>query len=406
MPASIIIGAISAARADAHEREREPCRSCVENYLADIREDYLPAPRSERSALLDEAVRFTGYARGTVIRKLNSEPAPAGPPKSRPGRPPQYGRAEQAALLTIREYLGCPSERKLVGGLPRALASPERDGVLDPGPGVRERLLAMSSATAGRLVRQTDRRRRPASRRRRPRPRLQAGTPLRTWGSWDEALPGDLQAGTVFHSGPAAGGSHLYTLVASGPCTGWTEAEVLPRLRQDLAGEALERIRVRLPFRWRSLHSDNGPEVLNDRVAAWCAEHGIARTRGRPGKPCGQAHAGQRNRTFVRGPAGDFRFGGAAARKALAALYAPAVDFANFFDARTRLLEKARSGRTATRRYDRARTPHERLAESGVLGPDAQRGLEERFANLSLAGLREEIDRRVDGLVRYATHSQ
>ena len=41
MPASIIIGAISAARADAREREREPCRSCVENYLADIREDYL-----------------------------------------------------------------------------------------------------------------------------------------------------------------------------------------------------------------------------------------------------------------------------------------------------------------------------------------------------------------------------
>ena len=123
----------------------------------------------------------------------------------------------------------------------------------------------------------------------------------------------------------AAGGSHLYTLVAFDPCTGWTEAEVLPRLRQDLVGEALESIRARLPFRWSRLHSASGSEVLNDRVAAWCAEHGIARTRGRPGngrpgKSGDQAHVEQRNRTFVRGLAGDFRFGGAAARKALADL--------------------------------------------------------------------------------------
>ena len=329
-----------------------------------------------------------------MIRKLNSEPAPAGPRKSRPGRSQKYGQAEQAALLTIREYLDFPGELKLVGSLPSALASLERYGDLVLEPGVRERLLEMSPATAGYLFRQTDWRSRAAIRPRRPPTRLQAETPLRTWDSWDGARPGDLQADTVFHSGPAAGGSHLYTLLASDPCTGWIEAEVLLRLRQDLVADALERIRVRLPFRWRSLHSDNGSELLNGCVAAWCAKHGIARTRGRPGKPNDQAYVEQCNRTFVRRLVGDVRLSGPAARKALAALYAPAADFANSFDAKT-----------SKRHGGRAKTPHERLTESGVLGPDEQRDLDERFANLRLAMLREEIDRRVDGLARHATHN-
>ena len=134
------------------------------------------------------------------------------------------------------------------------------------------------------------------------------------------------------------------------------------------------------------------PPVSVVAVAAWCAERGIARTRGRPGKSGDQAHVEQRNRTFVRALAGDLRFEGAAARNALAALYAPAIDFANFFDARARLLEKARSGRRVTRRYDRARTPHERLAGSGVLDPGGLR--------------RQEIDRGIDGLIRFAARPQ
>lgn len=289
-----------------------------------------------------------------------------------------------------------------MGGLPRALASLERDGVLALAPDVRERLLAMSSATAGRIVRRRRSRRPPAGTARRSRGRLRTGTPLRTWGSWDEARPGELQTDTVFHSGSYAGGRHLYTLVVHDPATGWTEAEVVLRLRQDPAEAALDAIRARLPFPWTGFHSDNGSEFLNERVAAWCAERGIARTRGRPGKSGDQAHVEQRNRTFVRALAGDLRFEGAAARNALAALYAPAIDFANFFDARTRLLEKARSGRRVTKRYDRARTPHERLAGSGVLDPGGLRLLDERFLALSLARLRQEIDRGIDGLIRFA----
>ena len=381
---------------------KKRCRPCAERHLADIREEYRGAPRPVRSALLDEAVEFTGYCRGTAIRKLNGEPPPPRSPKPRPGRPPGYGRREEDALLVVREHLGCPGERKLVGGLPRALASLERDGVLAPAPDVRERLLAMSSATAGRIVRRRRSRRPPAGTARRPRGRLRTGTPLRTWGSWDEARPGELQTDTVFHSGSYAGGRHLYTLVVHDPATGWTEAEVLLRLRQDPVEAALDAIRARLPFPWTGFHSDNGSEFLNERVAAWCAERGIARTRGRPGKSGDQAHVEQRNRTFVRALAGDLRFEGAAARNALAALYAPAIDFANFFDARTRLLEKARSGRRVTKRYDRARTPHERLAGSGVLDPDGLRLLDERFLALSLARLRQEIDRGIDGLIRFA----
>ena len=101
-----IIGAISAARADAHEREWKPCRPCSEKCLTAIRPDYLSATKREQSARLDEAVRFTCYARDTVIRKLNSEPAPAGPRK--PCRP-----CIKKYLTVIRPgYLSAPKRER------------------------------------------------------------------------------------------------------------------------------------------------------------------------------------------------------------------------------------------------------------------------------------------------------
>ena len=71
-------------------------------------------------------------------------------------------------------------------------------------------------------------------------------------------------------------------------------------ITQEAVADALERMRERSPFRWFSVHTDNGSEFLNEVVVGWCRESGIEQTRGRPGKSNDQAHVENANKTFVR----------------------------------------------------------------------------------------------------------
>lgn len=325
---------------------------------------------------------------GSESRKVNGEMPPSRPPKRRPGQPRRYGRLEEDALLAIRKHLGYPGPRKLVGGLARAIESLERHGELTLCPEVRENLPAMSSSTVGRIIVRRRHGPRPAARR--PLNRRQAVMPVRTWDTWNGARPGDLQVDLASHSGPSARGGCLYTLVACDVCTGWIEVEVLPGRMWEHIWHGLSKIRARLPFRWTGFHSDNGSEFMNGPIADWSRAHGIERTRGRPGKSVDQAHVELRIRTFVRKLTRNRRFEGDAS-KALAGLYAPAIAFANFFDA----WEK---------RGDRARASYDRLLDSGVLDPDARRSLEKQLRGLNLAQLRREIDRGVVVLRQHAVY--
>ncbi len=71
--------------------------------------------------------------------------------------------------------------------------------------------------------------------------------------------------------------------------------------------------------------------------------------------------------------------------------------------ARTRLVEKKRTGRNVTRRYDEPRTPYKRLLESWRLERNAEQALKRRVAQTNPAALqrtREELRDRVWGMRR------
>jgi hypothetical protein len=50
---------------------------------------------------------------------------------------------------------------------------------------------------------------------------------------------------------------------------------------KTLLTEALERVRVSLPFRLRALDVDNSDEFINEILIAYCLGHGIELTRTR-----------------------------------------------------------------------------------------------------------------------------
>ncbi len=372
----------------------------VARYFAehDLPRAYWRAGKAERTEILNDAVKALCYNRKSLIRLIWRLRESAGSVAKRPGRPPVYSEAARTALSALWDLMDRPSERKLKGSLPEWIGGMRRAGELAIPDSVADELLAMSSATLGRIVRASRPARSRSGRRARPHNRVQAATSLRTWAEWKGVQPGEVQIDTVFHAGGTGGEGHLYTLAVIDPYSGWTDAEAIDSLAQKHVMPALDRLRRRSPFKWTAIHTDNGAEFLNRSTVNWCNTHGIERTRGRPGKSGDQAVVENANRRFVRHLVGDVRYEGADARDALNELYAVTRNLVNFFTATTRLEEKKRTGRNIRRRYDEPRTPYKRLLESGRIERNVERGLKARFVKMNPAALarkREKLRDRV-----------
>jgi hypothetical protein len=160
------------------------------------------------SVVLDEFLAATGYARKYAIRLLAKPIAPPAPIR-RP-RGPRYGPAVCEALRVAWTAANEICSKRLVPFVPELVPALERHGHLDVAPDVRTLLLALSPATADRLLRPA---RQPhgLSTTRRGR-LLKQQIPVRTFADWSDVRPGFLEADLVAHCGGVAARAFLYTL--------------------------------------------------------------------------------------------------------------------------------------------------------------------------------------------------
>lgn len=146
--------------------------------------------------------------------------------------------------------------------------------------------------------------------------------------------------------------------------------------------EALERIRVSLPFPLRALDVDNGGEFVNEGLINYCVNHGIELTRSRPYRKNDQAWIEQKNGAVVRRMVGYRRLEGIAAAQMLSRLYGTSRFFVNFFQPSFKLEEKSRVGAHVTKRYLPPQTPAERLVGSNSMPQPMETRLGEVLASL------------------------
>ena len=118
--------------------------------LAQIAGRYQAAGHAEKSGILSEFVAATGYTRKYAIRMLR-HPPPIAAAISRP-RAPRYGTPVQAALRVTWEAANGICGKRLVPFLPELVPAMERHGHLQLTDEVRAALLALSPATADRLL--------------------------------------------------------------------------------------------------------------------------------------------------------------------------------------------------------------------------------------------------------------
>ena len=371
-----------------------------DRYLAQLKSRYRKASKKERSAILDEFVKTTGYHRKHAIAVLNGRRERVQGPIRRPRRR-VYGAEETDALAVLATLFDHVCSKLLRAAMDVELPRLYESGVLQVSSDCYEKLLKISPSTMDRL--RAGPQRSPGKRRgfTKPGTLLKERIPIRTWAEWTEDRPGFCEMDLVDHSGGIVirGADHAWTLCFTDVKTAWSECVAVRNKAQIHVFAAIQQARQRLPFPLLGIDSDNGSEFINDQLYRYCVQEKVTFTRGRAGRKNDNAYVEQKNWAIVRRSVGYHRYDTPEQLKLLNSLYALLHLYTNFFLPVMKLQEKVRVGSKAKRIYDNPQTPYARVLASPLVSEEDKAELREAYSYLDLVQLRLRINQTLDQLL-------
>src|SRR5436305_5507627 len=359
---------------------------------------YREASPSQKRALLDAFVAATGYHR-TYARWLLNHAEEVQPTLQRPR---QYGPDVQHALFLAWHAANRICAKRLIPFLPTLVEALERHEHLHLTEECRSQLLSMSAATADRLLRSQRTLGLRGLSTTRAGTLLKQQIPIRTFEEWKETRPGFLEADLVAHCGTDTEGGYLYTLTLTDIATRWTECLPLLSRSQETVLAALQQARLLFPFPILGIDTDNGGEFINEAVIVYYEQAHITFTRGRPDLENDQCFVEQKNGAIVRQVVGYDRLVGEHAYRQLTELYRALRLYVNCFQPSMKLQAKQREGKKVRYVYDPAKTPLQRLLQSGVLPAEMQQELLEVAHALDPIRLLEQLKQLQQAVFRRA----
>src|SRR5690242_3091172 len=177
-------------RAEGQEVRSHMSYQSKRELLWQIAPRYREASSALKEVILDEFVAATGYARKYAIRLLN-HPAEQKLIITR-SRPTHYGSEVQQALHLAWTAANHICAKRLIPFLPTLVASLEQHGHLQLSEQSRTELLAMSPATADRILRPYRKQERHGLSMTKSGTLLKKQIPIRTFQEWNEIQPGFL----------------------------------------------------------------------------------------------------------------------------------------------------------------------------------------------------------------------
>ena len=368
-------------------------------YLGLMLPRYLRADRARRGELLDEMEHVTKLHRKALIRLLHQDSLDRQPRRMQRGS--VYGPEVADVIRVVWESEDYVCAERLTPSLLPMAQQLARFGELRLNGEIERQLGEISEATVQRLLgrfrQDTARlpRRGPESANRLAREIPMGRIP------WQTVEPGHFEMDLVHHCGPSSVGEYVHTLQMVDVATGWSErVGVFGRTHRAMVAGS-ERIVGRLPFPIRELHPDNGSEFINEHLLGYFGDKvkALALSRSRPYHKNDNRNVEQKNYTLVRAYLGYERLDTAAQSMAVNALYDRMWLYYNLFQPVMHLKSKEVVGTSRIRRkWDEARTPYERVLESGVLSEEQQARLTGLYARTNPRRLRREIHRIIETL--------
>ena len=362
-------------------------RKATNEYIGTKRRAYAQADRAKRMRILDEVCETTGYERKYANRLLTGNRKF----RERKGRGKTYGDDVAEVLKRVWREAGCPC-------LPYFKAEVERwaeeyaTQVAHIRPAIRAQLLAMSDRTMSRLL----------SGEARVKPGWARGNKRSGRGARNEVKDNTpCASGEVIMACnvPPGDAQIVWILDGTDRKTQWTVLCPTWNRGQHATLEALRHIEGKFPFDILAMHSDNGGEALNSHVAAYLGSKTKKPFlwRSRPRNSNDNAHVEEKNRSSGRQLFGEVRLDCPSLQDELVKLCDDWSDFRNFFCPCKMLVskEKRPDGKGYKCKYDKPRTPYQRVLDEHVLTPEHETALKAYRARLSGMDLYRRVCKRL-----------
>jgi hypothetical protein len=143
-------------------------------------------------------------------------------------------------------------------------------------------------------------------------------------------------------------------------------------------------------------------QFINHELMNFCEENRITFTRSRAYRKNDQTYVEEKNGSIVRRIIGYDRFERSPAWETLSELYRVLRVYVNFFQLSLKLLFKERNGAKVSKKYDTAKTPHQRIMMLTTVSQEIKDSLNEQYECLDPVTLLEELKKMQSKLFEYA----
>jgi hypothetical protein len=357
---------------------------------------YRLADKSVKTFMLNEFCSNTEYHRKYAIKLFSHQPKEN---KRKVGRKKKYDSGLFAdAIIPIWELLDYPCGSRLQPELINMAEAMARSGEIKITDEVKDQLKTISGKTLDRrLKREIEIRKLNRSRgTTRHGSLLKSSVPIKLT-EWNRQELGFGEMDTVAHNGGDPSGEFIYSLDLVEIFSGWSEQYAVMGKGERGVVAAIENIKNGLPFKLTGLDSDSGGEFINWHLVRYCEKNNLYFTRSRPYMKNDNAYVEQKNNTHIRKLLGYERFDNFAQLKLMNNLYRNEWRlFSNFFRPVMKIERKEKVNNSLCRKiYDTAKTPYQRLMESGQISQEQKTKLRELYLSLNPVQLKNSINEKV-----------
>jgi len=367
-------------------------------YLQKLQEEYLKVRKKGKGYLLTEAEKRTNLSRKYLIRKLSIRTR--WQRRRRKKRKEYYDGEVRLALVKCWQIFDYPCGQRLEPLLKTEVERLRKLKELYCSDEVAGKLKKISFRTIDEKLkhqRQVEYLKRKYHHK--IHPLLYQKIPVKVSCEQDRESLGNIQIDLVEHCGQSTRGEYISTISSTDISTGWWEGEAILGKAQQRTCTGLAKARLRFPFCFKEIHSDNDGSFINWHLFSYTQKEKLSFSRSRPNKKNDNSLVEQKNWTHVKKFVGYLRYDTFQELEILNDLYRNELRlYKNLFQPVMKLASKERIGGKVHRRYDKPKTPYQRTMESKEISDETKHQLRKIYRSLNPAQLKRGIDEKLNQL--------